>query len=166
MNAVSPNARQTTTSPERDPAGSPDPVSEALDHFRSVATMLEMVDRLPDLAEDIRDWRPRDPCRLFPGDATPLEPVARHALDAVVTGLAMLGLAGATLCENSQAQLAADEIGVCREIGAAMMSLLERAKALLQTDEADVIAQHAQRRRSFAYEDSPREDSPDGAASH
>lgn len=155
MNAVSPTA---PTTPAPNDAGSLEPVSEALDHFRSIATMLELIDRLPDLAEDIRNWRPRDP---FPGDAAPLEQVARHAFDAVVTGLNMLGVAAATLCENSQGGLTPDEIVVCQEIGAAMTSLFERAKALLATDDEDFPTQRARLYRSLLREN-PRDPASPG----
>jgi hypothetical protein len=130
------------------PYGPPTPIAAPLDHVRRVATMLELIDRLPDLAEDIRVWRPRAAGETWSGEATaPLEPVARHAFGAVMNGLNMLGLAAATLCDNAQGRLTPDEVAACQEIGAAMSSLLERARALLDTGNASVFA--AERARLF-----------------
>ncbi len=138
-------------SPPSGRAESAERLLDALEHFRSIATMLELIDRLPDLAEDVRDWRPLDPNELFADPAAPtLDAVAHHALEAVVNGLDMLGIAAATLCDNAEGRLAADEIVACRDIGGAMMSLFERAKALLQPDAApDSAAERAQLYRSF-----------------
>jgi hypothetical protein len=153
MNAGSPNGPPPALprAPAPDFAGSPRPAAVALDHFRGIAAMLELIDRLPDLAEDIRNWRPQRPGEaLRNGTAPILEPVARHALDAVLTGLNMLGLAAATLCENAQGRLAPDEIVVCRDIGVAMTSLFERATALAGTaDAAGFAAERAELYRSF-----------------
>ena len=127
-------------------------VLDALEHFRSVATMLELIDRLPDLADDVRTWRPLDPGELCSHLAPQLDPVSRHAFKAVVNGLDMLGLAAATLCDNAAGRLAPDEIVACRDIGGAMTSLFERARALLQPDEApDRAAERAQLYRSFLH---------------
>ena len=150
MNALSPNPPQPGAALAPGLAESPGPLSDALDHFRSVATMLELIDRLPDLAEDIRNWRPRDVGQSSPDETGPLDMVSRHALDAVMTGLAMLGVAAATLCGNSQGRLEPDEIVTCQEIGAAMTSLLERAKALLEIEDvAHPTAERAELFRSF-----------------
>lgn len=125
------------------------------DPFDRLVTMIGLIDLLPDLADDIRAWRPRDPAdRGRESGANEardgLDPVARHALDAVVTGMTMLGLAAATLCENAGGRLAADEIAVCREIGASMASLLERARALIEAaDTTGFAAARARLYRSF-----------------
>ena len=150
MTALSPNQPPFAGAPASSLAEPPGPLSAALDHFRGVATMLELIDRLPDLAEDIRNWRPRDVGQSSPDEAGPLDMVSRHALDAVMTGLAMLGVAAATLCGNSQGRLEPDEIVTCQEIGAAMTSLLERAEALLDIDDlTDPPAERAELFRSF-----------------
>lgn len=148
MNALSPNPPPAAH--ERGHAETPQSLPAALDHFRSIAAMLELIDRLPDLAEDIRNWRPREVSQSPPREAAPLEMVSRHALDAVTTGLAMLGVAAATLCGNSEGRLEPDEIVACQEIGAAMTSLLERAEALLDIDDlTDPPAERAELFRSF-----------------
>ncbi len=149
----------TETSNALLPVSSQDPGLEsrernfgALEHFRSIATMLELIDRLPDLAEDIRIWRPVDPSEVCSRLAPPLDPVSRHALSAVVNGLDMLGLAAATLCDNAEGRLEPDEIVACRDIGGAMNSLFERARALLHPGEApDRVAERAELYRSFLH---------------
>jgi hypothetical protein len=147
MNALSPNP-PVASAPGL--ADAPQSLSAALDHFRRIATMLELIDRLPDLAEDIRSWRPFEVSQSPPDEAASLEVVSRHALDAVMTGLAMLGVAAATLCGNSEGRLEPDEIVACQEIGAAMTSLLERAEALLDIDDVrDSTAERAELFRSF-----------------
>ena len=115
--------------------------------------MLELIDRLPDLADDLRKWRPLDSNEAFYNTAAaPFDPLARHALEAVMKGLDMLAIAAATLCDNADGQLAPDEIAACRDIGAAMASLFERAKALIRpADAPDPVAHRAQLYRSFLH---------------
>ncbi len=122
-------------------AGVTDSAARFLDHFNQIVMMIELIGRLPDLAEDVRIWRPRSlvehsreaGAAIAGYDA--LSPVARHAFDAVVAGLNTLGLAAVALCENAGGRLTPDEIAACREIGVVMGSLLERARALIETAE-------------------------------
>ncbi|MGO9770607.1 MAG: hypothetical protein ACLPSW_13820 [Roseiarcus sp.] len=125
------------------PAASADSADGLLGHFDRLVMVIELIDRLPDLAEDIRLWRPRGHIEWFrgdgPGEATDrnraLRPLARHAFDAVVAGLNTLGLAAVALCENAGGRLPPDEIAACREIGVVMDRLLARARALIETAE-------------------------------
>lgn len=121
--------------------GVADSAGAFLDHFNQIVMMIELIGRLPDLAEDVRNWRPpsfvehsRDAGAAIDGYGA-LSPVARHAFDAVVAGLNTLGLAAVALCENAGGPLTPDEIAACREIGVVMASLLERARALIETAE-------------------------------
>jgi len=130
------------------------PFAQALDHFRRIVTMLGLLDRLPDLADDIRVWRPRERREALSDDGLAgLEPVGRHALEALVAGLDMLGVAAATLCENTGGQPAPDEIAACQEIGAAMTNLIERVRALVdRDDDTDLADNRASLFRSFLGE--------------
>jgi hypothetical protein len=129
--------------PRREAAGeSGARVAEAegglLDHFDEIVLMIGQIDRLPDLAEDLRNWRPRPLFRGAGGGAAferydALAPVARHAFDAIAAGLNTLGSAAVALCDNAGGRLSADEIAACREIGVVMGRLLERARALIET---------------------------------
>jgi len=119
-------------------AGVADAEGAFLDHFDEVVLMIGQIDRLPDLAEDLRNWRPR---RLLRGAGAgaafdrydALAPVARHAFDAVAAGLNTLGSTAVALCDNAGGRLSPDEIVACREIGVVMGRLLERARALIET---------------------------------
>jgi hypothetical protein len=127
--------------PRREAAGEPcvsvaDAAGACLDHFDAIVMMIGQIDRLPDLAEDVRNWRPRPlPCGAGAAfdryDA--LAPVARHAFDAVAAGLNTLGSAAVALCDNAGGRLSPDEVAACREIGVVMGRLLERARALIET---------------------------------
>jgi hypothetical protein len=128
-------------SPPREAAGGAyarvaDAEDASLDRFDELVTMIGQIDRLPDLAEDIRNWRPlplsRGTGAPF-GRADALAPVARHAFDAVVAGLNRLSAAAVALCENAEGRLSGDEIAACREIGVVMGRLLGRARALIET---------------------------------
>jgi hypothetical protein len=130
--------------PRREAAGQPgagvaDAEGAFLDHFDEIVLMIGQIDRLPDLAEELRKWRPLP---LFRGAGAggaaferydALAPVARHAFDAVAAGLNTLGSAAAALCGNAEGRLSPDEIAACREIGVVMGRLLERARALIET---------------------------------
>ena len=129
--------------PRREAAGQPgagvaDAEGAFLDHFDEIVLMIGQIDRLPDLAEDLRNWRPRPLFRGAGGGAAferydALAPVARHAFDAVAAGLNTLGSTVAALCDNAGGRLSPDEIAACREIGVVMGRLLERARALIET---------------------------------
>lgn len=134
--------------PAREPAGDPGAgvTSSArafLAHFNRIIMMIELIDCLPDLAEDVRNWRPRSLVEYSRGAGDggaidgygALSPLARHAFDAVVAGLNTLGSTAVAICENAEGRLSPDEIAACREIGVVMARLLERAKALIETTE-------------------------------
>jgi hypothetical protein len=109
-----------------------------LDHVDQIVMRIGQIDRLPDLAEDVRNWRPRPLSRGAGAGAAndrygPLSPVARHAFDAVVAGLNTLGLAAVALCDNAEGRLSPDEVSACREIGVVMARLLARARALIES---------------------------------
>ncbi len=129
-----------------------------LDHFGRIVMMIELIGRLPDLAEDVRNWRPRNLVEYSRGARdseaidtyVALSPVARHAFDAVVAGLNALGSTAVTICENAGGPPSPDEIAACREIGVLMASLLERARALIETAENSPLRTHRPRvDRSF-----------------
>jgi hypothetical protein len=136
MNAVTPE--RTTRAQGH---GFPDEPDAAplglLEHFEHLVIMIDLIGQLPDLADDIRVWLPRPGLGTASGESEPeedggLDPVARHAFEAVVSGLDMLGVAAATLCENAEGRLSPDEVSACRDIGFAMDSLIQRARALLE----------------------------------
>lgn len=124
-------------------AGVANSTADFLGHFNRIVMMIELIGRLPDLAEDVRNWRPcslveysrgaRDEGAIDSYGA--LGPVARHAFDAVVAGLNTLGSTAVTICENAGGPLSPDEIAACREVGLVMANLLERARALIETVE-------------------------------
>jgi hypothetical protein len=114
-----------------------------LAHFNRMVMMIEVIDCLPDLAEDVRNWRPRtlvEYSRAATDAGTidgygALSPLARHAFDAVVAGLNTLGSTAVAICENAGGRLSPEEIAACCEIGVVMARLLERARALIETTE-------------------------------
>ena len=137
---------QSSPPPARDAGGEPgagvaNSAGDLLDHFDRIVTMIELIGRLPDLAEDVRNWRPRRlvesfsrrPRRRSDRRLWRARPVARNAFDAVVAGLDMLGSAAVAICENAGGRLSPEEIAACREIGVVMAGLLERARALIET---------------------------------
>ncbi len=142
MSAGSPDENMSWSSAPP-PAGVADSASDRLDHFDRMVTMIELIGRLPDLAEDVRNWRSRgllDRSRGARDGAAidgygALAAVARHAFDAVVAGLDRLGSAAVAICDDAGGRLSPDEIAACREIGVVMAGLLERARALIETAE-------------------------------
>ena len=114
-----------------------------LAHFNRIVMMIELIDRLPDLAEDVRNWRPRSLVEYSRGAADAgaidgygaLSPLARHAFDAVVAGLNTLGSTAVAICDKAGGRLSPEEIAACCEIGVVMARLLERARALIETTE-------------------------------
>jgi hypothetical protein len=147
MSAGSPDEDTSQSPPPRarDAAGEPgagaaNSAAGFLGHFNRIVMMVELIGRLPDLAEDVRNWRPRSLVEYSRDGAAidgygALSPVARHAFEAVVAGLNTLGSTAVTICENAGGRLSPDEIAACREIGVVMASLLERARALIETVE-------------------------------
>ena len=121
--------------------GAPAP-GDYLDRFRQIATMVEVLDHLPDFAGDIRDWRPSDkgaPPQWPPqgqkdeilrayGD---LGPVTQRAFQAVVAGIDKLAESAVDLCDHTHQPPTAEEIKAGAEIGQSMRQLLDRAMALV-----------------------------------
>ena len=114
-----------------------------LDRFREIAAMAEVLDHLPDLAGDIREWR--SPASGEPpqgrtdeiwrayGD---LGPVTQRAFEAVVAGIDRLAASAADLCDHKHQPPTADEIKAGAEIGQSMRQLLDRAMALVDSADA------------------------------
>jgi hypothetical protein len=113
-----------------------------LDRFRQIATMVEVLDHLPDFAGDIRDWR--SPDRSEPPQWPPqgqkeeilrgygdLGPVTQRAFQAVVAGIDKLAESAADLCDHTHRPPTPDEIKAGAEIGQSMRQLLDRALALV-----------------------------------
>jgi hypothetical protein len=126
-------------------AGDGDAAAAFLGHFDEFVMIIGQIDRLPDLAEDLRNWRPRPLLRGAGAGAAfdrydALAPVARHAFDAVAAGLNPLGSTAVALCDNAGGRLSPDEIVACREIGVVMGRLLERARALIETADDSSLA--------------------------
>jgi hypothetical protein len=117
------------------------PADQFLDHLAELATMIALLERLPDLSGDLGDWRrfaksASQPDavgeRNLPGYAG-LDPVIRRAFNAVVTGLDKLAESAVDLCEHKHDPPTPGEIEACAEIGASMRPLLERALALVES---------------------------------
>jgi hypothetical protein len=131
--------------PYRDrPRAAPGPADQYLDHLRQLAAMIALLEQLPDMTGDIRDWRgfakaaPMADSVQDGGGAIlhgyrELDPVIRRAFDAVVAGLDKLAGSAVDLCGRRHDPLTRDEIEACAEIGASMRPLLERALALAES---------------------------------
>jgi len=132
-------------------ARGPGPVRDYLKAFHDIAAMIGLIDRLPDLADDIGRWRPPGsaepvagavPCgikeisRIFDG----FHPPMRRAFEAVATALGALAQAAADLCARARHPLTPDELQACAAIGRSMRRLLDRAAALV--DSADMSSTH------------------------
>ena len=128
--------------------------SDYLNHFNQIVMIIELLGQQPELAEDIRQWRPlsfiehfessrraRGGRFLYAGGA--LNPVARRAFNAVVAGLESLAKEAIKICEPES--LGAAQIEACAKVGVAMRSLLERAMALVEPA-AQLTHETAQRR--------------------
>jgi len=120
------------------------PVRDYLKPFHDIAAMIGLIERLPDLADDIGRWRPPgwaepfsgaaqrgidDICRIFDG----FNPLMRRAFEAVAAALGKLAGTAADLCARAQHPLNPDELAACAAIGRAMARLLERAGALVDS---------------------------------
>ena len=121
--------------------GAPAP-GDYRDRFREIATMVEVLDHLPDFADEIRDWRVPDKgerpqwlaqdrkdeiWRAY-GD---LGPVTQRAFQAVVAGIDKLAESAVDLCDHTHQPPTPDEIKAGAEIGQSMRQLLDRAMALV-----------------------------------
>jgi hypothetical protein len=128
--------------------------SDYLNHFNQIVMIIEVLEQQPDLAEEIRQWRPlsfiehfesarraRGGRFLYAGGA--LHPVARRAFNAVVAGLESLAKEAIKICGPDP--LDAAQIEACAKVGVAMRSLLERAMALVEPA-AQLTHETAQRR--------------------
>jgi len=115
--------------------------SDYLNHFNQIVMIIELLEQQPELAEDIRQWRPlsfiehfesarraRGGRFLYAGGA--LNPVARRAFNAVVGGLESLAKEAIKIC--GPAPLDTAQVDACAKVGVAMRSLLERAMALVE----------------------------------
>ena len=123
------------------------PPAELFNHFSSMIMMIGLLEKLPDLAEDISQWRPSFAveslgrptpagasshlARPGPAFTAELGPIGQRAFAAVVAGLDCLGGAAARLCA-ANLRVGGDDIAACREIADQMRGLLERAMALLE----------------------------------
>jgi hypothetical protein len=122
----------------------PRATGDYLDHFHQIATMIEVLDRLPDFAGDIRDWRPRihgehladaphgqrDEIWRAYGE---LSPLTQRAFQAVVAGIDKLTESAVELCDHTHKPPTAGEIKAGADLGKSMRQLLERAKALVES---------------------------------
>jgi hypothetical protein len=115
-----------------------------LDHFHQIATMIEVLDRLPDFAGDIRDWRPRIHGERLAGAPHgqrdeilraygELSPLTQRAFQAVVAGIDKLAESAVELCDHTHKPPTAGEIKAGADLGKSMRQLLERAKALVES---------------------------------
>lgn len=133
--------------PPRPSGGGLDLAGDYLKQFHEIVTMIGLMDRLPDLADDIRSWRPRsyvepfadaaqrrkdEMLRIFDG----FNPLMRRAFEAVAAGLDRLAQAAVDLCDHGRRPLTPDELEACAAIGRSMRRLLERAAALVESADA------------------------------
>jgi hypothetical protein len=120
------------------------PADQYLDHLSELATMIALLERLPDLSGDIGEWRAirntafaADPVQDRNGAILhgygELDPVIKRAFEAVVAGLDKLAESAADLCGRTHDPPTSGEIEACAEIGASMRPLLERALALAES---------------------------------
>jgi hypothetical protein len=145
-----------------------DAPGDYLNHFQQIATMIELLDRLPEIAGDIRDWRPQthaghlaeaprgenDEILRAYGE---LSPLMQRAFQAVVAGLDKLADSAVDLYDHTHKPPTPSEIEAGAEIGGSMRRLLERAMALVasarphggagRSPEMDAIGARAVRRR-------------------
>ena len=105
--------------------------------------MIEILDRLPELADDIKAWRPRpyaERAREGQNDAIlraydSLSPLMQRAFQAVVAGLDKLAESAVDFYDHTHQPPTPSEIAAGAEIGRSMRQLLERALALVEPDE-------------------------------
>jgi hypothetical protein len=133
-------------------ARDPGAARDYLKPFHDMAAMIGLIDRLPDLADDIGRWRPPGSSERFTGAAQRgideisrifdgFHPLMRRAFEAVATALGKLAEAAADLCARAQHPLTPDELEACAAIGRSMRRLLDRAAALV--DSADALLAHS-----------------------
>ena len=123
------------------------PAREYLKPFHDIAAMIGLIDRLPDLADDIGRWRPSGAAGLAAGAAERgideisqifdgFHPLMRRAFEAVATALGRLAEAAVDLCAGARHPLTSAELDACAAIGRSMRRLLDRAAALVDSAEA------------------------------
>jgi hypothetical protein len=117
-------------------------------HFRQIATMIEILDRLPELAGDIASGRLLRRAR-FPMDALhdhedeisraygELSPLTQRAFQAVVAGIDKLAETAVDLCDHAHEPPTPGEAEAGAEIGRSLRQLLERAIALVESAAAN-----------------------------
>ena len=120
------------------------PAGAYLKQFHEIETMIGLIHRLPDLADDIGRWRPRSAVepfadvaqrqndeilRVFDG----FNPLMRRAFEAVAAGLARLAQSAVDLCAHGRQPLTSNELEACAAIGRSMRRLLERGAALVES---------------------------------
>ncbi len=129
------------------------PARDYLKPFHDIAAMIGLIDRLPDLADDIGRWRLPGLAEPFTGAAQRgigeisrifdgFHPLMRRAFEAVATALGKLAEAAADLCAGARHPLTPDELAACAAIGRSMRRLLDRAAALVDSADA-LLAQGA-----------------------
>jgi len=132
--------------------------SEALNRYHEFVMMVDLLERLPDLAEDIRGWPQRtDVLNFLTPDALrqcrdwqQMSPLAQRAFLAIVAGLDALAGSIASICERGERLPQQDMFAHCRALAFQMRALLERASALLD-DAEDLMRGAAQLRADRVF---------------
>lgn len=127
-------------------------------HFGELVMLIGLLEKLPDLAEDIGKWRPRGygehlgQLRRLDGfeSIEGLGQVARRAFDAVVAGLNALGMMAARRCGAAASPLNQAELAGVQDIALSMKGLLDRAMALADSAES-AHGRPAQRRADAIF---------------
>ena len=127
-----------------------------LSRYQEMVMMIDLLERLPDLVDDIRDWpnhaRVCDGAKALVDDRlpwTPRSPIAMRAFVAVGEGLDALSAAAVAAC-GLTVPPCGEAIATCQGIGAKMRCLLERALALVG-DAEETAPGAAQTRTDFAF---------------
>jgi hypothetical protein len=134
---------------------------EFLNHYRQLVVMIDLLERLPDLVEDIRDFRAPHYVEYFrngpelqsvagPRGYEPYDPMLRRAFVACASGLERLSGAIVAACNTAGALADADDIDRCAAIGLSIRRLLERAVAL-SAFAGEPLAESAQARADLIF---------------
>jgi hypothetical protein len=122
--------------------------TEHLDHFRQIAAMAALLDRLPGAAErpaytDAQDFIGDSglPDDDFLNGYAGLDPLTRRAFEAVAAGLDKLAESAADLCDQNE-PLTPVEMEACAAIGKSMRQLLQRAAALVESSDGQETGDH------------------------
>jgi hypothetical protein len=115
----------------------------SLDHFREIVAMIDLLDRSPEFADNIRTWRPQNyaqqlveaPAGGQDGEVLrayrELSPLTQRAFRAVVAGIDKLAQSAVDLYGDTHKPPTLDEIRAGAAIGRSLSQLLERAMALV-----------------------------------